>query len=140
MVSRGGWLVLALALSATRSAAATDVVAIVAADSPITTLTQSQVVDIFLGRTRKLPDGDKAVPLDQPEGSATRDEFYTKFTGKSAAQIKAHWSKIVFTGRGQPPAQVPTSQEALKRVAANPRAIAYIERALVDATVRILAP
>jgi ABC-type phosphate transport system substrate-binding protein len=128
----------ALALSVGAGAAAADVVAVVSSKGAVTALSKSQVVDIFLGKTSRFPDGEQAVPIDQVEGSAARDEFYTTFTGKSAAQIKAHWSKIIFTGRGQPPKEVSNSIEVKKQVAGNPKAIGYIERSLVDGSVRVL--
>ncbi|MGS0754357.1 phosphate ABC transporter substrate-binding protein, partial [Roseateles sp. GG27B] len=93
---------------------------------------------IFLGNNARLPNGEQAEPLDQAEGSGTRDEFYVKFTGKSAAQMKAHWSKIIFTGRGQPPKELPLSADVKKQLAANPHAIGYIEKTVVDATVRVV--
>jgi ABC-type phosphate transport system substrate-binding protein len=130
--------VIALALSVGTGAAAADVVAVVSSKSPVTVLSKNQVVDIFLGKTSRFPDGEQAVPIDQVEGSVQRDEFYTKFTGKSAAQIKAHWSKIIFTGRGQPPKEVPNGVDVKKLVVQNPRAIGYIERSLVDGSVRVL--
>jgi ABC-type phosphate transport system substrate-binding protein len=130
--------VIALALSMGTGPVAADVVAVVSSKSPVTALTKNQVVDIFLGKTSRFPDGEQAVPIDQVEGSVARDEFYTKFTGKSAAQIKAHWSKIIFTGRGQPPKEVPNSAEVKKLVVQNPRTIGYIERSLVDGTVRVI--
>lgn len=132
--------VITLALSVGAGAAAPDVVAVVSSRSSVTVLTKNQVADIFLGKTSRFPDGEQAVPIDQVEGSAARDEFYAKFTGKSAAQIKAHWSKIIFTGRGQPPKEVPNSIEVKKLVAENPKAIGYIERSLVDGSVRALVP
>jgi ABC-type phosphate transport system substrate-binding protein len=115
-----------------------DVVAVVSVKSPVTSLSKSQVADLFLGRTLRLPDGTLAVPIDQEEGSAARDEFYANFTGKSPAQLKAHWSKIIFTGRGKPPRAVSNSLEARKLVAANPLAISYLERSAVDSSVRVL--
>jgi ABC-type phosphate transport system substrate-binding protein len=133
-------MVAALAAGVPGRAAKVDVVVIVSVKSPVTTLEPDQVADIFLGKASRYPDGAKAVPLDQPEGSAARDEFYAQFAGKSAAQVKAHWSKIIFTGRGQPPAEVADSREARKRVTEDPKAIAYVERSLVDDSVRIVTP
>jgi ABC-type phosphate transport system substrate-binding protein len=115
-------------------------VVVVAGSSPVKVLTRSQVADIFLGKINHFPDGSQATPVDQPEGAATRDEFYSTFTGKSPAQIKAHWSKIIFTGRGQPPQVVGNSAEVKKRIAEDPGAIGYIEAGDVDATVRALPP
>jgi ABC-type phosphate transport system substrate-binding protein len=121
------------------AASADDVVAVVSSKSAITSLKANQVADIFLGKTSRFPDGSEAVPIDQVEESPARERFYATFTGKSPAQVKAHWSKIIFTGRGQPPRQVANSEEARKLVAANPKAIGYIDASLVDDSVRVLA-
>jgi ABC-type phosphate transport system substrate-binding protein len=115
-----------------------DVVAVVSAKSSVTALSKYQVADIFLGKTVRFPNGVQAVPIDQKEGSAARTEFYTTYANKSPAQLKAHWSKVVFTGRGKPPASVENSVEARKLIAADPRAIAYIDRSAVDGSVRVL--
>jgi ABC-type phosphate transport system substrate-binding protein len=113
-----------------------DEIAVVSIKSTVSTLSKSQVADIFLGKTTRFPDGSPAVPIDQSEGTPARDEFYTKIAGKSAAQMKAYWSRIIFTGRGEPPKAVPSSGETKKLVAANPNAIGYIEPKLVDGTLR----
>ena len=115
-----------------------EVVVVVSAKSPLAALSKNQVVDIFLGRASHFPDGRPAVPLDQVEGSAIRDGFYNDYAGKTPAQLKAHWSKIIFTGRGQPPREVANGVELKKRLAENPNAIGYIERTLVDGTVKVL--
>ncbi len=126
-----GWSLHAASLRA-------DVVAVVSAKSSVATLTQGEVADIFLGKASRFPNGEPAVPIDQPEGSAVREEFYRKVAGKSASQMKAFWSRIIFTGRGEPPAHVADDQEVKKRLLEDPHAIAYIERALVDSSVRVL--
>ena len=115
-----------------------DVVAVVSAKSSVITLSKSQVADIFLGKSGRYPNGTQAVPIDQEEGSPARTEFYTNYASKSPAQLKAHWSKIIFTGRGKPPAAVTNSIEARKLIAADSRAIAYIDRSAVDSSVRVL--
>lgn len=128
-----------VASSTPAASSAQEVVAVVSVKSPVTALNSTQLADIFLGRTSRFPDGTQAVPIDQTEDSPLREKFYTQFTGKSAAQVKAHWSKLIFTGRGQPPRQVASSAEAKKAIAENPNAIAYIDHKLVDDTVRVVA-
>jgi ABC-type phosphate transport system substrate-binding protein len=128
---------LALALTATPVRA--DVVAVVSVKSAVTALSKNQVIDIFLAKSVRFPDGSPAVPIDQTEGAAARDEFYSNFSGKSAAQLKAYWSKIIFTGRGQPPKALSNSDEIKKLLAQNPSAIGYIDRSLVDNNLRIVA-
>jgi ABC-type phosphate transport system substrate-binding protein len=141
MASRflAGFAVLLLLASLPAAALAEEVVAVVSAKSAVTALSANQVADIFLGRSTRFPDGTHAVPIDQNEDSPVRDRFYAQFTGKSAAQVKAHWSKIIFTGRGQPPRQASSGAELKKIIADNPNAIGYIDPKLVDSSVRVLA-
>ena len=117
-------------------ACAADLVVIVSARNPVATLRADQVAAIFLGQAVRFPDGAEAVPYDLRLGASTRDEFYARVTNKTPALVKAHWSKIVFTGRGQPPAELPDSAAVRRKVADDPEAIGYIERSALDASVR----
>jgi ABC-type phosphate transport system substrate-binding protein len=127
-----------LALGLAAGIATADVVAVVSSKSTVTTLSKSDVMDIFLGRASRFPNGAEAVPIDQAVGSPVRDEFYLKVLGKSPAQIKAFWSNIIFTGRGRPPRAVADSAEVKKRIIEDPAAIGYIEEKFVDDSVRVV--
>ncbi|HUP97302.1 MAG TPA: phosphate ABC transporter substrate-binding protein [Usitatibacter sp.] len=129
---------LALAAGCREVLAAGEVVPVVSARSAVTSLSAGQVADLFLGKTVHFPDGSSAVPIDLPEQSQTRERFYAQYTGKSPSQVKAHWSKIIFTGRGQPPMQAATGLEAKRLIAANPNAIGYVDDALVDSSLRVV--
>jgi ABC-type phosphate transport system substrate-binding protein len=138
---RIGLASLVLTLNLGSSAASADVVAVVSADSPITALSKTQVIDIFLGRRSRFPDGSSAVPIDQIEGSTAREDFYARFAAMSPAQLKAFWSKIIFTGRGQPPSSVATSRDVKKLLLARPNTIGYMDQSMVDSSLKvILAP
>jgi ABC-type phosphate transport system substrate-binding protein len=138
MMNRFRSALLVIACIAGGHAAMADVVAVVSTRSPVTALSKNQLLDIFLGRANRYPDGTPASPIDQAEGSPLRDEFYIKVAGQTAAQMLAYWSKIIFTGRGQPPPTVSTDAEMKKRIRDNPAAIGYIDRAAVDDSVRIV--
>lgn len=141
LMIRVEFIIIGLLLSLLASEATAEVVVVVSAKSTVTTtLSKNQVMDIFLGKASRFPDGSQAVPIDQVESSATRDEFYLKFSGKSPAQLKAHWSKIIFTGRGQPPRVVSNNIEMKKLLNENPNAIGYIEQSAVDGSVKVLLP
>ena len=118
------------------TAALADVVPVVSAKCSLDHLSKKDLADIFLGRTARLPDGEQVQAIDQDEGSPVRDEFYATFLGKTPAQLKAHWSKIIFTGRGKPPLAVPNSGETHRLLATNPHAIAYMDRSQLDSTVK----
>ncbi len=130
--------VIALAACLAMAVCEANVVTVVSTKSPITALSKAQVADIFLGRSNSFPDGAQATPIDQPETSSLREEFYDKVTGKSLAQLKAYWSKIIFTGRGRPPKTASNSTEVKKLLSTNLLAIGYIEDTQVDSSVRVL--
>jgi len=126
-------LLLALAAGC---AGAADLVVVVSARSPVTTLRVEQVADIFLSEVARFPEGGEAAALDLPIGSPLRDEFYRKVANRTPSLMKAYWTKKIFTGRGQPPRELPTSAAVRKLVADNPSLIGYIERSALDASVR----
>jgi ABC-type phosphate transport system substrate-binding protein len=115
-----------------------DVVPVVSAKSEITTLTKVQLADIFLGRVSRFPNGVQAVPVDQSEDAPARVLFYAHLAGRSGAQMKAYWAKIIFTGRGQPPQEIHGNAELKRRIAQDPAAIGYIDDSLVDETIRVV--
>ncbi|GAA0436250.1 phosphate ABC transporter substrate-binding protein [Massilia aurea] len=116
--------------------ASAELVVIVSSRNPNPVLNAEQVSAIFLGQTGSFPDGAAAVAIDQGLGAAQRDLFYRQLTGKTPALLKAHWSKMVFTGRGQPPREAPSDAAVRRMVADNPSMIGYIERAALDPSVR----
>jgi ABC-type phosphate transport system substrate-binding protein len=118
--------------------ASADVVAVVSANSAVKALTAEQLADIFFGRMSRFPNGLLAVPIDSREGSPVRNQFYAKITNKTPAQVRAYWSKIIFTGRGQPPRVLATDLDVKKFVILNVGAIGYIDSALLDDSVRAL--
>ncbi|MCD2516101.1 phosphate ABC transporter substrate-binding protein [Massilia sp. G4R7] len=126
----------ALLLALAAADASAELVVIVSARSQAPALNGDQVAAIFLGQSGRFPGGLEAVALDQRLGSPERDGFYQQVTGKTPALLKAHWSKMVFTGRGQPPREAPDSASVRRMVAENPSMIGYIDRAALDASVR----
>ena len=131
-------LLAATTLGAPAAARANEVAAVVSAKLKVAAVTSDQLSDIYLGRSNRFPDGTVAVPCDLAEGSPLREAFYSRVLGKSQAQIKAHWAKIIFTGRGQPPRQVGSSSEAKRLAAENPGFVCYIEADAVDSSVRAI--
>jgi ABC-type phosphate transport system substrate-binding protein len=139
MVNRIRCLAVAAALAVAQTAsgtAAAELVVVVSARNPLPALSSDQVAAIFLGQAARFPDGAEVVALDQRVGSQERNQFYAQVTGKSPALLKAHWSKMVFTGRGQPPREAVDNAAVRRMVADNPSMIGYIERSALDASVR----
>lgn len=115
-----------------------EVVVVISAESSVTEMSRLHLADLYLGRTSRFPNGEPAEPIDQEPGSPDREAFYETYLGRSPAEIKAHWSKIIFTGRGRPPKDAQGSEEIKELVANDPQAIGYIARDLVDDSVRVV--
>lgn len=120
------------------TARAGEIMVIVSADNQAVTLRQDQVADIFLGRIGHFPDGRDVVALDQNIGSTIRDEFYIKVVSKTPPLLKAYWTKMIFTGRGQPPRELSGSIAVRKLVAANVNLIGYIDRSAFNSSVKAI--
>lgn len=127
-----------LLISLASSIASAEISVIVSVNNPNSAMDQSTVAKIFLGKAKSFPDGTQAVPVDQDDGSATRDGFNSSILGKSASQLKSYWSRLIFTGKGTPPKQSGDDAGVKSLVANNPNIIGYIDSSAVDATVKVV--
>lgn len=109
-----------------------QVVVVVNPKAPETTMAKEQIAQFFLGKSTAM------TPIDQPDGAPVRADFYKKVADKDAAQAKALWSKLVFTGKATMPKEVADNAAVKAAVAANPKAIGYIDKSAVDATVKVV--
>jgi ABC-type phosphate transport system substrate-binding protein len=130
-------MVAALSLENARATDATEIVVIVNPESGVELLTRDEVIDIFLGRYRKLPSGRVALPIDVAT-SVERDRFYLLLVKKSPAEISSYWARLVFSGQTSPPYRVPDTRTAVELVQSNPNAIAYVDRASVNSHVKVV--
>jgi len=134
--SRARLLAAVLLAACAALAQAGDLVVIVSARSPVESLRPEQVAAIFLAQSPRFPNGAVASALDQAVGSPERDQFYLRVAGKTPALLKVYWSKMVFTGRGQPPRELAGSAAVRRAVAEDPALIGYIGREALDPSVR----
>jgi ABC-type phosphate transport system substrate-binding protein len=114
-----------------------ELVVVTGANSPVI-LSKSQISDVFLGKVTSLPDGRSVIPVDQPESSPLRDQFYLKVANRSAAQAKAQWAKLYFTGRGVPPREGRDTSDIKKILNSTPGAIGYIDQSSLDDSVKVI--
>lgn len=131
-------LMMALPLRGGAESATNNLVVIAHPASGVTSLDSSAAVNIFMGRYRKLPSGIVAFPIDIGEVSAERRQFYDLLVGKDLADIDAYWARLMFSGQASAPLQVPDGRTAVQLVAGNRAAIAYVDRELVDARVKVV--
>lgn len=114
------------------SSARAELVVIVNPKAGAASMSAEQVANIYLGKDPSF------TPADLPESAAARSDFYKKVAGKDGAQVKALWARLVFTGKLQPPKEFASAGDALKYVAGNDKAIAYVDKAVVDSSVKVV--
>lgn len=107
-----------------------ELVVVVNPSNAASGMTADQASQFFVGKSTSL------TPVDQAESAAIRTEFYKKVTDKEPSQVKALWSKLVFTGKATPPKEYGSSADVKKAIAADPKAIGYIEKSALDASVK----
>lgn len=128
---------LGIAVVLVASSAFAEVLVVVHPSNPVSSLNEQQIGQIFLGDSTTFPNGTSAIPVAMSSG-AVRDEFLTKVLGKSAGQVKATWARIVFSGKGLPPRELPDPSGVKAFVAANPTAIGYIDSASSDTSIKVI--
>lgn len=138
MPSRLKQIACSLLLSVTPSIALAEIVVVVSAQNPVTALTGSELADIYLGRTNRFPNGQPVTPLDQSERSPIYATFYREYLGQTPTQIKMHWSRLIFTGRGQPPHSLADSKSMADFVAGQAAAIGYMEDTHLDERLQVV--
>jgi len=89
-------LLAAAMMCAALPALAAEIVVIVNAKNPASRMFSEQAAQFFLGKSTLF------TPIEHTEGPL-RNEFSQKVLGKDSAQVKAQWSKLVFTGKARRP-------------------------------------
>lgn len=130
-------LLIALFILGTQPACA-ELVVVASPKSGIERLTQQEIIYLYMGRLRQLPSGIQAMPIDLGVDSPERTNFYRRLVNKEPAEIKAYWSRLIFSGGSRPPVTADSRDELIRMLGNNPGAIGYLERDQVDSRLRIL--
>jgi ABC-type phosphate transport system substrate-binding protein len=134
--SKGKLLLCASALLLSFSSLANVAVVVNSANSAA--IDEGDISRIFLGKVKAFSSGEKITLVNLEYNHAVRNEFEEKVLNKSASQVKAYWSKLMFSGKGKPPEELADDKAILAFIAANPGAIGYIAESSVDASVKVI--
>ena len=120
------------------TAAAQAGILIIAHPANSNTISAEELQRIYTGKTSSFANGDAAVPLNLADDNTLRAQFDQKALGRSSSQVKAYWSKLVFTGKGTPPKEVSSEAEMLKLVSSNPNLLGYVDSSADTSGVKVL--
>lgn len=114
-----------------------QVVVVVAQDSSIDVLNEQHVENIFLARTSRYPNGEKAYPIELKDPQS-RAYFYLHVSGKSLSQLNAYWTTLIFTGKGRPPKSYTLAKDIERLLSANTGAITYLQSHQVTQNMKVV--
>lgn len=114
-----------------------DIAVVVGKSSAVATIDAAELERVFTGKSKSL-GGSEVEPINQAENSSTTEEFNRLALNKSNSQVKAYWSKLVFTGKGQIPKAVNSDAEMIATLKNDPKAIGYVDAAAVSSDVKVL--
>lgn len=102
------------------------------------TLSDNDLSSLFLGKSKSFPNNNKAQAINLNYGNETRKAFEKSILKKTSSQVKAYWSKLLFSGKGKPLKELSSDAEVLAFVAENPNAIAYIDASNINGSVKVV--
>ncbi|MCV2365266.1 transporter substrate-binding domain-containing protein [Paucibacter sp. DJ1R-11] len=111
-------------------------VLVMAANSAVQQLSRQQISALFLGEMLELPGGGRAVLGSL--GGALRQEFFSQVLDKDAAQLKAIWSRMTFSGRGRAPREFSTAAALRAWLINTPNALAFLDSSSLDPSLKIV--
>ncbi|SEA01601.1 phosphate ABC transporter substrate-binding protein [Alkalimonas amylolytica] len=129
---------LLMALFVVMQGAAFAEIAVIVHPSQGAAISQDDISRVFMGRSGDIA-GETFIPVNLADSHPAKAHFDQAVLGRSSSQIKAYWSRLVFTGKGTPPKEVGSDSEVLTLVAKNPNIIGYVPLSMVDDSVRVVA-
>lgn len=99
----GAALILAIALHAAHASAEEKLVFVVNAKNPVSSLPSREIVEFFLKKRTRWPDGTPVRFIDWRAGSAARRQFLQDFVDKSPREIELYWiGQKLYSGNSAP--------------------------------------
>ncbi len=98
----------------------------------IDNISKESLVRIYAMKQRNWADGSPVVVLILPKKNKTHKSFVNKFLKMHPHQLNRLWNRIIFSGVGLPPQEVSSEEDMLKKIAATPGSIGYIEKSTLQ--------
>lgn len=113
-------------------------VAIIVNSGNSSEISDNDIKSMFLGKNKTFSNGESVKAINLKSGNAIRKNFEKEVLGKSSSQVKAYWSKLIFSGKAKPLKEGASDSEVLNWVSSTPNAIGYIDASKVDDSVKVI--
>jgi hypothetical protein len=100
-------------------------------------LDKDSVKNLFLGKKRSLPSGEKAEIIIRSDG-LTHEAFLHDMLDETPSQFQTYWKRMVFTGQGRTPTTVNSDADVIDAVSKTKSALGYIDSATPHDGVKVI--
>jgi ABC-type phosphate transport system substrate-binding protein len=104
-----------------------------------TKVTRDDLRPIFQTKKDTWPDGTPAKAFNLPDNNRSRQGFDAAVLGLDPDRVARYWIDRKIRGGERPPQTAPSSAVMVKVIGKTAGGVGYVERAAVDATVKIIA-
>ena len=115
-----------------------ELLVIVNPRAQVSSISKADLASLYLGKKPSDNAAENLTPIDQSPNEV-RESFYQKLLGKSTAEMKAYWSREIFTGHAYPPKEEDGDAAVKAAIAENPSYVGYISSNTLDNSVKVVA-
>ncbi|RCU51647.1 hypothetical protein EZV61_02200 [Corallincola luteus] len=130
--------ILLLSLCVPTTAWAADIAVVAHPSVQTDALTVKELKSIFSMRLTAWSEGQMIAVYVLPKQNRLHETFCRSYLELFSYQLERSWNRLVYSGFGQAPKQMATSEELRDAVATTPGAIGYIKKEDVDDSVKII--
>lgn len=112
-----------------------DLAVVTHPDTEVESIGRSELINIFMGRYRRMPSGETALPVDF---DPLRARFYRALLDKDLAEIDSYWARLLFSGQTPPPVRMRREAEALDYLRRHPGALGFLDADSVPADLKVV--
>ena len=136
--ARAAFLLIAILSTGATASAQSNTRIIVSADVEVTSISQSELARIYLGKKTFWDSGARIEPSLLDEKSPVTESFLEENLKKTVRQFRAYWKRHLFSGQGTAPKTFASSKQVADFVAANPGAIGIVDGSYTDDRVKFI--
>jgi ABC-type phosphate transport system substrate-binding protein len=120
------WLFAFICFSVFSLNAQNTVKIVVNSSNSVSSVSKSELLNIFLKKVSVFGNGVAAKPVDQSGSSPARATFSRLYLGKPVYAVKNYWDQQKLSGAGIPPDEKSSDDEVMSYVKSNAGGIGYV--------------
>ena len=106
--------------------------------NPVSKLSRSELIDLFMGKYVAFPDDSKAIPVELKGEHKIKVDFYKNLVGMPLSRVNAYWARLRFTGRKRAAVFQPNENDLIAFIIANKQAIGYVPQSLITTDLKVV--